>query len=141
MAKFKRGDLVKKKSGSEWQGIVCGEYSTELTPEGYAVESESHAGSVQIYPANALEFVNDLESKTMNFQIWSEGYLVSGMEGIPEKARMLAEVEAETFQEACDKLCGDQDWQRLHGNYNAERLTVWGCRLFDNETDARKSFG
>ena len=59
MAKFKRGDLVKKKSGSEWQGIVCGEYSTELTHEGYAVESASHKGSVQIYPAGALEFVED----------------------------------------------------------------------------------
>ena len=29
--------------------------STKLTPEGYAVESESHKGSVQIYPATALE--------------------------------------------------------------------------------------
>ena len=57
VAKFKRGDLVKKKSGSEWQGIVCGEYSTELTLEGYAVESANHKGSVQIYPAGALELV------------------------------------------------------------------------------------
>lgn len=57
VAKFKRGDLVKKKSGSEWQGIVCGEYSTELTLEGYAVESANHKGSVQIYPAEALELV------------------------------------------------------------------------------------
>lgn len=55
--KFKRGDLVRKRSGSEWQGRVVGEYSTELTPEGYAVESEAHIGSVQIYPAAALELV------------------------------------------------------------------------------------
>ena len=55
--KFKRGDRVKKRSGSEWQGLVVGEYSTSLTPEGYAVESESHAGSVQIYPAAALDLV------------------------------------------------------------------------------------
>ena len=77
----------------------------------------------------------------MKFEIWSEGYLATGMEGIPEKARMLAEVEADSFQEACDKLCSDPDWQRRYGNYNPERLTVWGCRLFDNEADARKSFG
>ncbi len=51
------GDLVKKTSGSEWVGHVCGTYSTPLTPEGYAVESEAHAGSVQIYPAKALEAV------------------------------------------------------------------------------------
>ena len=51
------GDRVRKTSGSEWQGRICGTYSTTLTPEGYAVESEAHAGSVQIYPAKALEAV------------------------------------------------------------------------------------
>lgn len=58
MSKFQIGDRVRKVSGSEWQGIVVGWYSTKLTPEGYAVESESHAGSVQIYPAKALELVD-----------------------------------------------------------------------------------
>lgn len=53
--KFQRGDLVRKKSGSQWEGRVVGAYSTELTPEGYAVESSTHKGSVQIYPASALE--------------------------------------------------------------------------------------
>jgi len=57
--KFRMGDLVKKSTGSEWVGHVCGTYSTALTPEGYAVESEAHAGSVQIYPAKALEAVDD----------------------------------------------------------------------------------
>lgn len=55
-AKFKRGDLVRKTKGSQWHGTVVGEYSTELTPEGYAVESFTEKGSVQIYPAAALEF-------------------------------------------------------------------------------------
>jgi len=55
--KFAIGDRVKKTSGSEWEGHVCGWYSTNQTPEGYAVESEAHAGSVQIYPAKALEAV------------------------------------------------------------------------------------
>jgi len=57
--KFRMGDLVKKSAGSEWQGRVVGWYSTEQTKEGYAVESEAHAGSVQIYPAKALEAVDD----------------------------------------------------------------------------------
>ena len=51
---FKLGQSVKKKSGSEWEGRIVGCYSTTLTPEGYAVESSSHAGSVQIYPVFAL---------------------------------------------------------------------------------------
>lgn len=54
---FQIGDLVRKKSGSAWEGYVVGHYSTSLTPEGYCVESSSHAGSVQIYPATALELV------------------------------------------------------------------------------------
>jgi len=55
--KFAMHQRVRKTSGSEWQGRICGTYSTPLTPEGYAVESEAHAGSVQIYPAKALEAV------------------------------------------------------------------------------------
>lgn len=55
--KFHLGDVVRKKSGSAWQGAVVGTYSTSLTPEGYAVESDAHSGSVQIYPAAALELV------------------------------------------------------------------------------------
>lgn len=54
---FAFGSLVRKKSGSEWQGEIVGWYSTGLTPIGYAVESESHLGSVQIYPEAALELV------------------------------------------------------------------------------------
>ena len=53
--KFNLGDLVKKVSGSQWHGTIVGTYSTELTPEGYAVESSTEKGSVQIYPAKALE--------------------------------------------------------------------------------------
>ena len=54
---FHIGDLVKKVSGSAWEGRIVGTYSTALTPEGYAVESASHPGSVQIYPAKALTLV------------------------------------------------------------------------------------
>ena len=52
--KFKLGDMVCKIKGSEWHGKVVGTYSTELTPEGYCVESYLEKGSVQIYPAAAL---------------------------------------------------------------------------------------
>ena len=54
---FKRGDLVKKLHGSHWRGKVVGEYSTELTPEGYVVESDYQPGSAKIYPLGALRLV------------------------------------------------------------------------------------
>ena len=56
VGKFRIGDVVRKVSGSEWEGVIVGTYSTALTPEGYAVESMTHKGSVQIYPAKALEY-------------------------------------------------------------------------------------
>lgn len=55
--KFTIGDRVHKTKGSRWQGRIVGTYSTSLTPEGYAVESETEHGSVQIYPAAALVLV------------------------------------------------------------------------------------
>ena len=55
--RFAVGDHVRKVKGSSWQGRVVGFYSTELTPVGYAVESERERGSVQIYPEAALERV------------------------------------------------------------------------------------
>lgn len=51
------GVRVRKKSGSNWQGLIVGFYSTDLTSEGYAVESEKEKGSVQIYPRKALELI------------------------------------------------------------------------------------
>lgn len=61
--KFKLGDRVLKIKGSRWQGRIVGTYSTSLTPEGYCVESETEHGSVQIYPASALEEVSEKEVK------------------------------------------------------------------------------
>jgi len=53
--RFDLGETVTKKSGSSWTGKVVGFYTTDLTPEGYAVESATEKGSVQIYPVKALE--------------------------------------------------------------------------------------
>tara|TARA_R110000772_G_scaffold16535_5_gene46820 strand:- start:1088 stop:1276 length:189 start_codon:yes stop_codon:yes gene_type:complete len=52
--KFQLGDRVTKIKGANWTGKVVGFYSTTLTPVGYAVESETEKGSVQIYPEAAL---------------------------------------------------------------------------------------
>jgi hypothetical protein len=59
--RFETGARVRKIKGSSWQGHVVGFYSTELTPEGYCVESEREPGSVQIYPVSALELVEEAD--------------------------------------------------------------------------------
>lgn len=57
--KWELGDLVSKTKGSNWTGRVVGYYSTVLTPRGYAVESLTEKGSVQIYPESALKEVTE----------------------------------------------------------------------------------
>lgn len=54
-ARFEMGDYVAKKGRALWRGRIVGWYRTELTALGYAIESHYEAGSVQIYPATAIE--------------------------------------------------------------------------------------
>jgi len=72
----------------------------------------------------------------MQYSIWSEGYRATGNSS---GANFEGVGHGETFREACDDLARrDQVFAKY---YNPEKLTLWGCRLFDNESDARKSFG
>ena len=78
--------------------------------------------------------MNDTEIMTMKFEVWMEGFACSG-EGERANAILQSTQEADSFQEACEKAFQDDP------NFDATHLTVWGCRLFDNEADARKAFG
>lgn len=68
------------------------------------------------------------------WDIWAEGFRATG-EGSGATC-MARGVEAESFEEACRKYFKDDP-------YFGEKpvLNHWGCKLFDNETDARKAFG
>lgn len=78
-----------------------------------------------------------------SYNIWVEGFCCSGMENGPEKARCLArDVYGINFIDAClHWYCekGKEGYGDL--SYDGKYLALWGCRLFDNEKDARKSFG
>ena len=65
-------------------------------------------------------------------EVWREGYRITGES---ECAFKLGEAQAATFEEACDIVCSGK------ADYDANRLTVWGCRLFNNEADARRFAG
>lgn len=55
-AKFSFGDRVRKHSGSWWEGVIVGFYSTHQTLIGYNVQMDLvDDGPVQIYPETALE--------------------------------------------------------------------------------------
>jgi hypothetical protein len=67
-----------------------------------------------------------------DWEIWSEGYSATGEHSL---AVFHGTVNAGTFREACDIAFGGETI------YNSKSLTLWGCRLFDNEQNARESFG
>jgi len=69
------------------------------------------------------------------YQIWSEGFVSQGETG---KAKCMGSAIGTNFS-ACAKLA-EQNPQ-FGDLFNPITLTWWGCRLFDNEADARKSFG
>lgn len=80
------------------------------------------------------------DSDLPSFEIWAEGYSATGN---ASPARFVTRTQAPTFVEAVQKYVAtlDKEAASYFDLRNPERLTRWGCRLFDNEADARRSFG
>lgn len=71
------------------------------------------------------------------FEIWSAGYVATGQRAGPTK---LANIEAEDFKSACDKLAERNS--QFDKYYNPEDLTYWGCALCSSlQEAARKTPG
>lgn len=67
------------------------------------------------------------------YEIWSEGFRAMGdIAG----ASFHGKVFATSFKEACIKHFGIENFY-----FDEHNLTFWGCKLFDNEIEARKNFG
>ena len=73
------------------------------------------------------------------FEIWTEGYVVPECHA---RAWMIGIQEAETFEQACDLFIERHpEYKKYYRKDKDGNPIIWGCRLFDNEIDARKSFG
>ena len=75
-----------------------------------------------------LLFAINNEIKT--YEIWSEGHCSTGYD---EKTTFHGTSTGHTFREAAINLLGEK--------IDPNKLSIYGCALFDNEIDARKSFG
>ena len=74
----------------------------------------------------------------MTIQLWSEGYSATGQSA---GASFHGEFECDTLQKAV-KLYRDSLTDKYSRDcIDLDNLTNWACRFFDNESDARKSFG
>jgi antirestriction protein len=83
------------------------------------------------------------------FEIWSEGYRATGEHGT---ATFHGKFPGNTFDEAVENFKkayeGTVDTREVYEEINSDGImpkklqhSIWACRLFDNEADARKSFG
>lgn len=85
-----------------------------------------------------------------NFEIWVEGYAATGESGTAHK---IGEGEGETFDEAVKDYMSKNPNHGIEWNDSRRYSTdeaymnrrshwnIWACNLYDNEADARKSFG
>jgi hypothetical protein len=69
------------------------------------------------------------------WHVWMEGYQATGERG---EARKLGMIWAQSFPVACEIAA---DYNGFKALYNRKTNRIWGCRLFDNEADARKEYG
>ena len=69
------------------------------------------------------------------WEVWTEGYRVTGNKAT---AMFHGNYPGETFEEAVKKCVQEQE---MGDCFNEEHLTYWGCRFYDNGTDARRTFG
>jgi len=74
----------------------------------------------------------------MEFDIWTEGYSATGDSST---AQFHGTFEGENFSDAVKAFRDSLSDQHSIQCINLKNLTFWGCRFFDNENDARKSFG
>ena len=81
--------------------------------------------------------IYDETSALPSWNVWLEGFAATGN---ISRARFLGVHQAATFKEACAiAIRAFDDYNE--SCYSPERNTYWGCHFFDNEADARKSFG
>lgn len=99
---------------------TCGKKSTQL---------EFKQG-VDMYTRRNFE--DPLNPNRPIFDIWSEGFIATGDRGYAFKH---GSVRADTFKDACILHFGNNEL------FNVDKMTYRGCELFDNEADARRSFG
>lgn len=91
----------------------------------------------------------------MKYSIWAEGYIATGEHGTAFELTDRNPIEANSFDDAIEELIqrkpenthyyskytranftSEEDYNNRRSNWS-----FWGCALFDNESDARKSFG
>ena len=85
---------------------------------------------------NKRQFTCEECHKKLIVEIWVEGYQATGQQGT---ANCFGWYRANSLLEACEKLAKvNPEFDRL---FVRHFMTYWGCKIFDNEEEARKAYG
>jgi hypothetical protein len=84
----------------------------------------------------SLKLDKPTEEKIKHWEIWSEGWRATGEGG---DATYWGSIVAKSFQEACGLLANKNS--HFKESFDKEKMQHWGCKLFDNELEARRTFG
>lgn len=71
------------------------------------------------------------------WEVWMEGYQVTGNKA---SASFKGVFEGETFKDAVCAYADTLD-SKTRTYFNSDYSAFWGCKFYDNETDARGMFG
>ncbi len=75
------------------------------------------------------------DAKEKEFEIWMEGFAITGNNA--KAVRIATNIKGRTFTGAV------KAYYKSHPdtNFNPDTLSVWGCKLYPTEGEARRSFG
>lgn len=82
--------------------------------------------------------MDHVESPLKQFDIWSEGYVDNGGRA---DATYFGSYVAKSFDDAIQMHMNSSPNDARFFRKSETHWSFWGCRLFDNEVEARKSFG
>lgn len=89
-------------------------------------------------------YTDQIMSGKNNYEVWIEGYVATGESGEAYRLNLTNEIntlwKGDIFKDACINAMKSLGWE-LKGYYDKERNSYWACRFYNNEKDARKSFG
>ena len=88
----------------------------------------------------AVEMVREIigfPNEPKEYLVWREGYSATGE---TQPAALVGTAMATSWQEARELVYAQQD-KVNQGYWNKFKTTIWGCRLFRTEEEARKSYG
>ncbi len=109
----------------------------EVMKEPLAVTIHYRDGtSRNAYGKFAADIMNAERMKPIT--LWSEGYAATGQH---MGATLHGTFTAKSLQDAVQQFKDAMPEGHSKNCIDVENLSFWGCRFFDNEKEARKSFG